>query len=169
MEDNKDFKDDLVKVANEATGNLIYTVIFDMANDLITKNVGDEATILQSASVTAQKYLETGLKVRKKPVVRQKVPKAPAKDKPVDAMTAASKKLNSLTGKIVWVVHPDDENYSYSTNFKLANGFPLKDNSTGKVVMVVTDEETVPLTVKDAKVAQSFGLDVDYDSIQQKS
>ena len=139
MEDNKDFKENLVKVANEATGNLI------------------------------QKYLETGVKVRKKPAVRQKAPKAPAKDKPVDALTAASKKMNSLTGKILWVTHPDDENYSYSTNVKLANGFPLKDNSTGKVVMVVTDEESIPLTIKDAKVALSYGLEVDYDNLQQKS
>lgn len=169
MEDNKDFKDSLVKVANEATGNLIYTVVFDMANDLITKGVVDEATVLESASGTIQKYLDTGVKVRKKPVVRQKAPKAPAKDKPVDALTAASKKMNSLTGKILWVTHPEDENYSYSTNVKLANGFPVKDNTTGKVVMVVTDEESIPLTVKDAKVAMSYGLEVDYDNIQQKS
>ena len=165
MEDNKDFKENLVKVANEATGNLIYTVIFDMANDLITKGVVDEETVLKSASETIQKYLETGVKVRKKPAVRQKVPKAPAKDKPIDALTAASKKLNSLTGKILWVTHPEDDNYSYSTNVKLANGFPVKDNLTGKVVMVVTDEASIPLTVKDARVALSYGLEVDYDNV----
>lgn len=168
MEDNKDFKDSLVKVANEATGNLLYTVVFDLSNDLITKGAVDEQTVLESASSTIQKYLDTGIKVRKKPVVRQKAPKAPAKDKPVDALTAASKKINSLTGKILWVTHPEDDNYSYSTNVKLANGFPVKDNLTGKIVMVATDEESIPLTIKDAKVAQSYGLDVDYDSIQQK-
>jgi hypothetical protein len=168
MEDNKDFKESLVKVANEATGNLVYTVIFDLANDLITKGAVDEATVLESASGTIQKYLDTGLKVRKKPVARPKAPKAPAKDKPIDAMTAASKKINSLlVDKIVWAKHPEDENYSYSTNVKLANGYPLKDNSTGKVVRVVTDDAAVPLTIKDAKFAQSFGLEVDYDSIQQ--
>ena len=166
MEDNKEFKDNLVKVANEATGNLVYTVVFDMANDLIANGAADETTVLKSASGTVQKYLETGVKVRKKPVSRPKAPKAPAKDKPVDAITAASKKLNSLTGKIVWLEHPEDNNYSYSTNFKLANGYPLKDNSTGKVVRVVTDEETVALTVKDAKIAISQGLEVDYDNIE---
>jgi hypothetical protein len=169
MEDNKDFKESLVKVANEATGNLVYTVIFDMANDLIAKGAVDEATVLESASGTIQKYLDTGVKVRKKPVARPKAPKAPTKEKAVDAMTAASKKLNSLTGKMLWVTHPEDDNYSYSTTVKLANGFPLKDNSTGKIVRVVTDDNAVALTVQDAKVAISYGLEVDYDSIQQKS
>jgi hypothetical protein len=70
---------------------------------------------------------------------------------------------------MLWVTHPEDDNYSYSTTVKLANGFPLKDNSTGKIVRVVTDDNAVALTVQDAKVAISYGLEVDYDSIQQKS
>ena len=166
MADKQELQDNLVKVANEATGNLIYTVVFDLVNDLILKNVGDEATILESASGTIQKYLDTGVKVRKKPVVRPSAPKAPAKDKPVDALTAASKKLNSLTSKMMWVTHPEDEKFSYSPTVSLATGFPLKDNATGKVVMVVTDDKCLPLSVQDARLAMSYGLDVNYDCVQ---
>ena len=50
---------------------------------------------------------------------------------------------------------------------KLATGYPVRNNMTHKVVMVIGDESTGPLTVKDAKVATAMGLEVDYDAIEK--
>ena len=66
---------------------------------------------------------------------------------------------------MTWLVHPENDEYSYTTSVKLATGYPVRHNITRKVVMVATDEASAPLTVKDAKIALSLGLDVDYDSI----
>jgi hypothetical protein len=168
MDDNKELKDNLLKTANEATSNLIYTVVFDLCSEFISNGVTDEAKVLEIASSVVQKYVEGGIKVRKKPAARPRVAKTPAKDKPVDALTAASRKMDNVSNKITWITHPDDDSYSYSTNIKLANGYPVKLNETGKIVMVATDDDAVPLTVKDAKVARSYGLDVDYSNISSK-
>jgi hypothetical protein len=168
MEDNKELKENLLKTANEATSNLIYTVLFDLCSELISNGVADEAKVLEIASSVVQKYVEGGIKVRKKPAARPRAAKAPAKDKPIDALTAASRKMNNVSNEITWITHPDDDSYSYSTNVKLANGYPVKSNETGKIVMVATDDEAVSLTVKDAKIARSYGLDVDYSSITSK-
>ena len=92
---------------------------------------------------------------------------AEAKDKPVDILKAASRKMNSLTNNAVWVVHPESDEFSYTTSMKLATGYPVRNNLSQKVVSVVNDEATAPLTVKDAKIALSLGLDVDYDSVEQ--
>jgi ankyrin repeat protein len=81
----------------------------------------------------------------------------------------ASRKMDNVSSKITWVTHPEYEYYSYTTDVQLANGYPVKLNNTGKIVMVATrDDDTVPLTVKDAKVARSYGLDVDYSNISSK-
>jgi len=168
MDDSKELRENLLKTANEATSNLIYTVLFDLCSELISNGVADEAKVLEMASTVVQKYVEGGIKVRKKPAARPRVAKAPAKDKPIDALTAASRKMDNVSNKIVWITHPDDDDFSYSTNIKLANGYPIKNNDTGKIVMVATDNEAVPLTVKDAKIAHSYGLDVDYSNMASK-
>ena len=85
----------------------------------------------------------------------------------MDILKAASRKLNSLTDNVVWVVHPESDEYSYTTSVKLATGYPVKNNITHKVVLVANDESTAALTVKDAKIALSLGLDIDYDSVEQ--
>ena len=162
----EDVKENVVKPAEDAVANLLYTVVFDTCNEMISAGV-DQEQALECANRVINKYVEGGVKVRKKPAPRPKAAKAPAKDKPVDALTAASRKLNNLAGNIVWIHHPDSDEYSYTTSVKLATGYPVRDNMTHKVVMVVNDTSTVPLTIKDARVAISLGLEVDYDKIEQ--
>lgn len=166
MEEPKDTRENIMKAANDAVGNLVYSVAFDMCNGFIARGVDQEAA-LECANSIVKEYVEGGIKVRKKPAPRAKVPKAPAKNKPVDALTAASKKLNNLADNLVWLHHPETNEFSYTTSVKLATGYPLRNNLTHKVVMIIGDDGTLPLTMKDAKVALSLGLDIDYDSITQ--
>ena len=166
MDDSKQLHDDILEAAKDTVGNLIYTAVFDTCNEIISAGA-DQDMVLQSANRVVARYLEGGVKVRKKPAPRAKTAKAPAKDRPVDALTAASRKLNNLASNLVWVAHPDDDKYSYTTSLKLATGYPVRNNITHKVQMIVNESETAPLTVKDAKVAMSLGLDVDYESIEQ--
>lgn len=125
----------------------------------------DQDKVLECANTALNKYVGGGLKVRKKPAPRAKPAKAPPKDKQVDTLTAASRKLHNLTSNVTWLVHPENDEYSYTTSVKLANGYPVRNNITRKVVMIALDEASPPLTGKDAKIALSLGLDVDYDSI----
>ncbi len=166
MEDNKEIRDKAIQSATSAVGDLVYSVVFDLANEVISRGF-DQEKVLDAANVVVNKYVDGGVKVRKKPVSRPKAPKAPAKDKPVDIMKAASTKLNSLTINAQWVKHPESSEYSYTRDMKLATGYPMRRNDTKKIVSVINDESTTPLTVKDAKIAVSLGLDVDYDSIEQ--
>ena len=166
MEDSKELHEKAVQSATSAVGDLVYTVVFDLANEVIASGA-DQEKVLESANAVVNKYVDGGVKVRKKPVPRPKAAKAPAKDKPVDILKAASRKMNSLTTNAVWVVHPESDEYSYTTSMKLATGYPVRSNLSQKVVSVVNDEATAPLTVKDAKIALSLGLDVDYDSVEQ--
>ena len=80
--------------AVEATENLIYTVIFDTCNEAISAGA-DQEVQLKAANSTIQRYIEGGVKVRKRPVARPKAPKTPAKPKPIDALAAAAKKINN--------------------------------------------------------------------------
>ncbi len=71
-----------------------------------------------------------------------------------------------MTDDIVWVAHPESDEYSYTTSVRLSTGYPVRSNATHKVVMVANEDTTTPLTVQDAKIALSLGLDIDYDSVQ---
>ena len=167
MEDTKDLQEKAVLSANSAVGDLIYTVVFDTCNEIISAGSVDQEKVLEAATIVLNKYVDGGVKIRKKPSPRPKVPKAPTKDKPVDVLKAASKKLNSLTNNVLWVAHPESDEYSYTTSVKLHTGYPVRSNITQKVVSIVTDDATGPLTIKDAKIALSLGLEVDYDSVEQ--
>ncbi len=162
----EDLQEGTAKSAVKVVGDLVYSVIFDVANEIISKGV-DQDVVLEAANAIVNKYVDGGVKVRKKPSPRPKAPKAPAKDKPVDILKAASRKLNSLTDNMVWLTHPDSDEYSYTTSVKLATGYPVKNNMTHKITSIVNDDATAPLTVKDAKIALSLGLEIDYDSVEQ--
>lgn len=160
-------KENLIKTAGHVVGDLIYTVVFDTCNEIISMGL-DQEKVLAAANTVVNNYLQGGIKVRKKPAPRPKVQKATStKDKPIDVLKAAQKKLHSLSDNIVWVVHPDSDEYSYTTSIKLAKGYPVKNNATQKIEMVVNDETTGPLTVNDAKIALAMGMDINYDSVQQ--
>ncbi len=166
MEDTKELHGNVVKSATNIIGDLVYTVVFDTCNEIASVAGVDQEKVLEAANVVVNRYVDGGVKVRKKPAPRPKAPKAPAKDKPMDILKAASRKLNSLTDNMVWVVHPDSDELSYTTSVKLATGYPVRNNMTHKVTNIVNDEATAPLTIKDAKIALSLGLEIDYDSVE---
>ena len=94
----------ITKAAEDAFGNIVYTVVFDTCNEMISSGAEQDA-VLDCANRVVNRYVEGGIKVRKKPVPRAEVPKAPTKDRPVDALTAASRKLNNLGENAVWIHH----------------------------------------------------------------
>ena len=155
----------IVKTATDAVGNLLYTVAFDICNELITAGADQEA-VLECGNRVVNRYIEGGVKVRKKPAPRAKAPKL-TKDMPVDALTAASRKMNmsNLAGRVLWVHHPESNEFSYTTSVKLVSGYPLKNNLTQKVCAVVNEDSIGALTVSDAKLAMSLGLEIDYDEV----
>ena len=153
-----------VKAAGDALGNIMYTVAFDVANEIIGAGA-DQEEVLACANAVLNRYVEGGIKIRKKPAPKAKVSKVAAKDKPVDALTAASRKLNNLAENLVWMFHPNTKEYSYTTSVRLANGYPVRNNMTHKVEMVISEDSTSALKIQDAKIAQSMGLDVDFDAI----
>lgn len=166
MEDTKELRENTLNSAHNIIGDLVYTIVFDTCNEIISAGA-DQEKVLEAANVVVNKYVDGGVKVRKKPSPRPKVQKAATKEKPVDILKAASRKLNSLTDNMVWVVHPESDEFSYTTSVRLATGHPVRNNMTHKVVSIVNDEATAPLTIKDAKIALSLGLDIDYDSVEQ--
>lgn len=167
MEVTQEMRENVHRAAAEASDNLIYTVVFDLSNELISSGVADSEKILEISTAVINKYIQGGLKVRKKPTPRPKTAKAPSKEKQIDTLTAASRKINNLANNQLWVKHPENDEYSYTTDVRLANGYPTRNNATQKIVGVVTEDSVQSLTVKDAKIALSLGLDVDYDSITQ--
>lgn len=167
MSGDEEVRENLKVASLDAVNNLLYTVVFDVSNEIISSGGADQEKVLEAANTVINRYVDGGIKVRKRPVPRPKTAKAPAKAKPIDTLTAASRKLKSLTDNILWLAHPDNEEYAYSTSVKLATGYPVKNNATNKIVMVATDESSGPLTIKDARIAVSLGLDVDYESIEQ--
>lgn len=140
--------------------DLIYTVLFDYTNEIIDSGT-DEADALKAANILAERYIEQGIKMRKKPASRAK-PKTKN-----DLVTAASRKSKkSLTKDALWIVHPSDDSYSYTTSIQLSTGYPIKSNETGLIVGVIDDNSTHLLTTDDFKVAVSLGLKPDYNSIE---
>lgn len=166
MSDNDDIRNKLLTASTDAISNIIYTVVFDLSNEIIISSGADQEKILEIANQVVNKYVEGGIKIRKRPVAKPRVTKQPNKDKPIDTLTAASRKMKSLYDNVVWIAHPDDNNYSYTLNIKLATGYPVRNNETNKIEYVATDETNAPLTIQDARLAASFGLDVEFSSIK---
>ena len=165
MADDKNIQENIAKASADVISNLVYTITSDIINEAIGAGV-DQGVMLECANKVVNRYVEGGVKVRKKPAPRAKAPKV-VKDKP-DALTAASRKMSSnVANNATWMHHPDDNNYSYTTNVRLSNGWPVRNNATGKIEYVVTDETTMPITLNDAKLAMGFGFEIDYSSIQQ--
>lgn len=139
--------------------DLIYTVLFDYTNEIIESGV-DETEALKVANVLVEKYIEHGIKMRKKPASRAK-PKTKN-----DAVSAASRKMKkSIANDIVWIVHPSDNTYLYSTSHQLSSGYPIKNSENNLIVGVIDDTSSHLLTMDDVKIAVSLGMQVDYNSV----
>jgi hypothetical protein len=134
---------DAIEAANSAVSDLIYTVVYELSNNLVEKGL-PESIVFEEASALISKYNEEGMKIRKKPAPRKKKDGVEAKK-----------------GNFVWLVHPNERKYSYTKDIPLARGYPLRDNSTGKIVGVITDDDCEALDSVDIKVVLSHGLEVE--------
>jgi hypothetical protein len=155
-------REELLGPASEHIKDVIYTVAFDVCNEIIDAG-GDPDATLECANRVVAKYVGDGIKVRKKPAPRAKAPTV--KDKQIDTITAASRKLNKKN--VLWMHHPETDEYSYTTDIMLKNGHPLRNNNTSKIEQVIDDGGVKPLTIADARIAVSYGLDVDFDSVEK--
>jgi hypothetical protein len=151
----------LLTAASEHIADVVYSVAFDVCNEIIDAG-GDQEATLECANRVVARYVGEGIKVRKKPAPRAKT--SAVKDKQVDTLTAASRKLNKQ--KYLWMYHPKTERFSYTTDVMLSTGYPLRDNQTSKITCIIDDNGTKPLTIQDAKIATSYGLDVDFDAVE---
>ena len=61
---------------------------------------------------------------------------------------------------ITWHWHVDEYDYSFTTDIKLATGYPVKDNGSGKIVLVVGEDGVTDMTEKDKKLAIQHGFEV---------
>lgn len=163
MSSEEETRSSLLNSAQQTLGDLVYTVVFDTCNEMISAGL-EQSTVLECANLVVKKYVSDGIKMRKKPAPRASKPKAPTSQ--IDAITAASRKMKKkVSERIMWVYHPSDNEYSYTTDVQLVTGYPVKQNISSKVVGVVDDTSCKGLTMEDARVAISMGLDVDFDSV----
>lgn len=56
-----------------------------------------------------------------------------------------------------WVTHPGDSNFSYTEDFILTNGIPLRNNKTCVIVGAIDDEGPQELVSKDIATCATFG------------
>lgn len=56
--------------------------------------------------------------------------------------------------------HADSHEYSYGVNINLANGHPVRNNTTKQIEYVVNERETARLTDDDVRSAVALGLPV---------
>lgn len=169
MGEEKDKRSATEIINNNLFGDLVYTVVFDVCNEVIRQNpeIGDK-NFLECGNAVIEKYVESGIRVRKKPAPRQSKPRATvAREKATDMYTAASRKAASRrnVSSYNWVQHPDNENYVYTKDVSLKNGYPLIEVGIKKVVGVINEEGTKGLTSDDAKIAASYGLEINHKSI----
>ena len=144
---------ELAVAAKDAVSNLLYTAIFDTCTEIFSAGIGDEETVLQCGNAVMKKYVGEGVKVRKKPAPRVIKPKEDTKLR------------QKIYEQYVWIAHPNDEQYMYTTSVQLVTGYPVKEVSTNKVIGIINNETCTALTQDDARVAVSLGLQVNYDSV----
>lgn len=161
-EQEKKSLDELVSASARLCGDLLYTAIYDLSNDLIKKGL-DEALVLECANELSSRYFSDGIKVRKKPAPRTSKPST----KTSGSSSAKTKKVSGKT--ISWIFHPSTEEFSYTPDITLTNGFPLRDNSTQKVIGTINKDGVGYLTMEDMKTAFLHELMVDMSNLRVKS
>lgn len=130
----------------------IQTVIKNVKSELIKeyKNSGfDEQYIKDELNKLLEEYSTDGLKIRK----------LPAKPKPKTPTEKSKEK------KLKWQVHPGNPEYLYTTDIKLANGYPVKDSNTNKIIAVINENETANLTAEDVKSAYPYRLPIEASNV----
>lgn len=149
----------LLGAMNEASQNLVYSVLYDYCNALIAKDI-DQKVVLDTALEVTQLWLNDSLKMRKRPAPRVPKLRQPKPEK-IDAKTAATRlSKKNLIDNAVWVQHPQTELLSYTKSFELQTGYPVK-NTENKIVAIITDTSLSRLTPSDVRSAVSRGYNID--------
>jgi hypothetical protein len=142
-----------------STENLVYTVLYDYCNAMISKGV-DSKLALDTAGELAQSWLNNHLKMRKRPAPRATKPRQP-KAEAIDVKAASSRvSRKALTDHAEWIYHPETNKLMYTKSFQLKTGYPVK-NVEGKIVGVITEDGVTNLTANDVRLAVSRGYNID--------
>ncbi len=146
-----------MKASEEALTNLIYTIVSNTCNEMIAAGM-DKAKVLECANNVVKRYAETGIKMRKRPAHRA------ARSRDVSS-TGTSKSRHKGPPTLLWITHPSNKDYQYTTSKMLATGYPLKESKSNMVVGVIDKHTCKNLTADDARLAVSLGLAVDLKNI----
>lgn len=76
------------------------------------------------------------------------------------AASAVAELCNHRAPVFAWHLHPDSDEYAYTTDLVLYTGYPLKHVKSGKVVATVNDDSVRELTVGDVAAARKHCLSV---------
>ncbi len=76
----------------------------------------------------------------------------------MDKLTHDMENINIT--EVTWHWHVDEYDYSFTTDIKLATGYPVKDNGSGQIVLVVGEDGITDLTENDKILAIQHGFEV---------
>ena len=76
----------------------------------------------------------------------------------MDELTRDMKNIKVTEITCHW--HVDEYDYSFTTDIKLATGYPVKDNGSDKIVLVVGEDGVTDMTGDDIQLAIQHGFEV---------
>lgn len=148
----------LAGIAQDALKNILYSVICDVCNEVITQCPNaDSKVVLTAANTVINKYVGEGVKVRKKPTPRSKTV-VKTTQKKMDIFNVMNNTRNDEYKIPSWMTHPNVDYLSFAT-VKFPSGHPVRNNKTGKLVGIATDDEIHAPTKDDITYARMYSLE----------
>lgn len=123
----------------EWISSLMEETMADLRNTFI-ENQYSEEIIEDAIAKLQQQYVNPGIRVRVVP--------APAKKK-----TNVKKESETLK----WITHPGDDNFSYTEDFNLINGIPLRKNKTFVIIGAINNDGVQELMTQDIATCARYG------------
>lgn len=149
--DNSLPKDDIVDIAQKALNDIIYTVIFDLSNEMIANGI-DQDQVLTCATSLTSKYMSSGVKIRKKPAPRSRK---------TEGNPVKSTKSSKVKQELEWVKHPSNPNYLFLKSFTCEGAYPLLDMSSKKIIAMIDDTSVREITPQDKATLFLNGISLD--------
>lgn len=118
---------------------LMEETMVDLRNTFI-ENQYSEEIIEDAITKLQQQYASPGIRIRVIP--------APAKKK-----TTVKKENESLK----WITHPGDNTFSYTEDFSLTNGIPLRNNKTYVIIGAIDNDGIQELITQDIATCARYG------------
>ncbi len=157
-------KAEVSAAASDTVSNIVYTVVFDVCNEMIAAGM-DQAKVLEHANVVVNKNVDENIRMRKKPAPRAVKPK-PASSYTDVTITAPPRKMKpKVSETFVWLAHQGNPSYCYTKSARLATGYPVKDTNNNKIIAVIDDTSTHALSPEDVRIATSLGLQIDFSAV----